>query len=476
MRGRYEKPKQKRGKSPAPGSYPAENRSSYPSGGQGGYPPDSQNPYASGNPGGYGPGSQNGYASHGYQAPNPGRSGNGSNAGARNSYSNPNGYPDPNGYPGQGGYADYSQNSGYPGYDPYGSGSPGSPRQNPQEKGRFGWGLLGFLLPLVGLILFLVWKKDKPANAKIAGKGALIGFIFFIVLIFILGIAGYWLANSMMNGVFDQMNQVEVNVTYPPETEPPVQETEAPETTAAPTEPPHVASPDDYINFLVAGQSSRGEGDVEQARFADSMMLVTLNTHEKTLTMTSLLRDTLVHPPDYRGKTFGKIKLTTVYHLGYVYAGNNIAGSMELIDLTLNSNFGIEVDHNFEIDFQMFEQIINKLGGVTVEINQAEADYMNKEMEKVAPGAYGHFSPGTYDFDGFSGLAFARMRHAEGDADSDIKRVSRQQRFLKALLDKVSTMSIADLQAIANEVLPMVSTSMTTKEMKIGRASCRERV
>ena len=57
------------------------------------------------------------------------------------------------------------------------------------------------------------------------------------------------------------------------------------------------------------------------------------------------------------------------------------------------------------------------------------------------------------------------MRHAEGDGDSDIKRTSRQQRFVKAVLDKVKTMSISELQSIANDVLPMVSTSMNSKQM-----------
>ena len=49
------------------------------------------------------------------------------------------------------------------------------------DNGGFGWGLLGFLIPIVGLILFLVWKDTKPLSAQQAGKGALIGFIIGIV-------------------------------------------------------------------------------------------------------------------------------------------------------------------------------------------------------------------------------------------------------------------------------------------------------
>ena len=67
------------------------------------------------------------------------------------------------------------------------------------------------------------------------------------------------------------------------------------ETTVAATEP-HVASSADYINILLVGQASR-EGEAE--RFADTMILCTVNTYEKTVTLTSLLRDTLVQYPNY---------------------------------------------------------------------------------------------------------------------------------------------------------------------------------
>lgn len=53
---------------------------------------------------------------------------------------------------------------------------------NVVDNGGFGWGLLGFCIPIVGLILFLVWKGDKPKTAKAAGMGALISVIIGVVL------------------------------------------------------------------------------------------------------------------------------------------------------------------------------------------------------------------------------------------------------------------------------------------------------
>ncbi len=60
------------------------------------------------------------------------------------------------------------------------------------DNGGFGWGLLGCCVPVVGLILFLVWKDNKPKSAKAAGIGALVSVIsvvVFYVLMFVIGMA-----------------------------------------------------------------------------------------------------------------------------------------------------------------------------------------------------------------------------------------------------------------------------------------------
>ena len=61
---------------------------------------------------------------------------------------------------------------------------------NPSDTGSAGWAVLGFFVPLVGLILYLVWRDTEPKNAKMAGKGALISVIISVSLIIILLICG----------------------------------------------------------------------------------------------------------------------------------------------------------------------------------------------------------------------------------------------------------------------------------------------
>ena len=57
------------------------------------------------------------------------------------------------------------------------------------DNGGFLWGLLGFCVPVVGLILFLIWKDEKPLTAKAAGIGALIsvgvGILYYIIVIIV---------------------------------------------------------------------------------------------------------------------------------------------------------------------------------------------------------------------------------------------------------------------------------------------------
>lgn len=62
----------------------------------------------------------------------------------------------------------------------------------PVDSGSIGWGVLGFCIPIVGLILFLVWKDQKPRTAKMAGIGALVSVIIavvcYVLMFIILGV------------------------------------------------------------------------------------------------------------------------------------------------------------------------------------------------------------------------------------------------------------------------------------------------
>ena len=295
-------------------------------------------------------------------------------------------------------------------------------------------------------------KKKKSVISKI-----LIGIL--IVLLLIIGSVVLYI-NHLMNLVSRPDDVVmPTSVTAAPTQELPA--TEAEETTVGTTSPedtwPEIISDENITNFMLVGQAARNDAT---ERFADTMILCTLNTYEKTLTLTSILRDSFIgNSGPYNNHYWGNIKITTVYHLGYMWGGT--AGSMACMNQTLYDNFGIEVDHNFEVDFEAFATAINLLGGVELELTQAEADYLNEDDLWVRYDV----EPGLQKLDGMAALSYARMRKADGDNESDVRRTSRQRYLMTVLLDKAKKMSITDLQKMADKVLPYVTTSMDTAEI-----------
>ncbi len=276
-----------------------------------------------------------------------------------------------------------------------------------------------------------------------------------LVLILVVGIAAVLYVHSML-GLVQHPNEESMDPdqalidqligNMDDETEPTV---EATSETTMETEPPDYSKTGTIINILVIGQDSR-EG--EESKLADTMILLTLNRETNVLTMTSFQRDLYIKLPDMWGHKCGKNRINTAYALGYAWKGE--LGGMQMVDQLILEQFGTTVDYNVEIDFEGFESIINAVGGIEVEMDEDETNYMNN-LDNLS----GSFVVGENHLDGQSALAFARMRHAS-DSDSDINRTGRQRRVINAVVSKCRTMSIVDLHNLLTELLPMVLTDM----------------
>lgn len=317
-----------------------------------------------------------------------------------------------------------------------------------------------------------VSKGGHFENRKPKKKGGKILLTILLVLVLLIGAAAVF-GIKMYKDMIGKINIVEVEekeYTMSDEllammgTEPPTQATEAVtevtteptvEETTAPTEP-DVLKPEDILNVLVVGQSYR-EG--ESSRLADTMILVTVNKKTAEVTLTSFLRDTYVDLPDYKGHTCGWNRINTNYALGYVWGGTG--GAMEMTNLCIKNNFGIEVDYNVEINLQAFPQIIDILGGVRIDLTEAEANYINDLDYDWVQEVY----PGENRLFGEAALEYARMRKAEGDSDSDIKRTARQRKLMTAIFNKLTTKGVSTIQQMADEILPMITTNMPAEEI-----------
>lgn len=310
-------------------------------------------------------------------------------------------------------------------------------------------------------------KQPKKPGKK---KGLKVFLIVLAVILALLLIAA-GLVYFYLQSKFSKMNIVTLpkdTYAYTDSTEeetlPTAQETQTEAVTEATTEETTVPkmSADDIINILVVGQAARAG---EEHHLADSTMLISINTYTSEVTAFSILRDAFVKPPVYSdtaGKKheYGRIKFTTVYNLGYTYPGG-VVDAMALTNATLRENFGIEVDYNVEVSFDSFIRMIDFLGGVKIELTQAEADYLNKDTLYVQR----HIEAGEQQLMGMEALSYARMRKAEGDADSDIKRTERQRKVVAALLERFRNMSLSKLNNWLDILMPMVTTTMTPTDI-----------
>lgn len=306
-------------------------------------------------------------------------------------------------------------------------------------------------------------QKKKPK--KKAGK---IILLILLVLLLLIGGAAAW-GISYYNEMMSKMDIITLDpdlITYTEETTLPQETTVATEETAettmatmetvteATTIPP--MRPEDIVNILVVGQASRAG---EEGHMADSTILVTINTYDGTVRLSSVLRDTLVDLPAYKHHGVGRNKFNMAYHLGYTYDG--IEGAMAYTNMTMYHNFGVEVDYNVEISFESFTKLIDYMGGVEIELTEAEANYLNKDDLYVKYDV----QPGLQYLDGMAALSYARMRKAEGDGDSDIIRITRQQKLIETLFEKIRNLGLKDLQGVADTLLPLITTTMTPKDV-----------
>lgn len=215
-----------------------------------------------------------------------------------------------------------------------------------------------------------------------------------------------------------------------------------PEDVDMPSGPAESMEAEHIVNILLIGQDARPGEDTQRS---DSMILCSFNKNTKTLTMTSFLRDMYVTIPGYWND-----KLNHSYRYGAIYGD----GAFKLLDETLEYNFGVQIDGNVEVNFTGFVDVIEAVGGVDIYLTSDEADYINGS-------GYSNLVEGMNHLDGDQALTYARIRYL----DSDFGRANRQRTVLMALLDKIKTLSITEMNSLLMELLPLVTTDMSNSEI-----------
>ncbi len=212
-------------------------------------------------------------------------------------------------------------------------------------------------------------------------------------------------------------------------------------------------------NILVFGIDSRGVNDYKCR--TDAMIIVSINKKLHTVKLISLMRDTGV----YIGDTADTAK-TNLDKLNAAYA----YGGVGLMINTINRSFGLDIQRFVMLDFGSSADLIDLVGGVTIDVSADEVKYANHFIEEMN-ALNGTNSPlltssGVQTLDGIQATSWARIRYL----DSDFVRTSRQRTIAMAMMNKVANMTYIRQAQLLNDSAGVFETNMVSLDlMRVAR-------
>ena len=196
----------------------------------------------------------------------------------------------------------------------------------------------------------------------------------------------------------------------------------------------------DKATIMIMGVDERAD-DVGRS---DTLMVATIDPVKNEAALLSIPRDTRVAIPRYG---YDKI------NAAYAYGGE------KLTQRTVEDFLGIRIDHYIIINTHAFQKIIDAIGGI--DINVEKRMYYEDPWDDDG-GLIINLRPGMQHMDGKTAVTYVRYRDEEGD----IGRVKRQQKFMRACVDAVTTPAILPrLPGIITSVIDSVKTDLSVRQM-----------
>ena len=205
-------------------------------------------------------------------------------------------------------------------------------------------------------------------------------------------------------------------------------------------------------SVLLIGTDGRS---LDERGRSDTMMLVSVNSSTKKICTTSFMRDCYVEIPGY-----GWDKLNAAYAYG----------GPELLMDTIEHNFGVRIDDYVSINFLSFASIVDSVGGIDVDLSDAEAEEINTILQAEVNEIMGDDRGADLlksggkkvHLVGKQALAYARIRHI---GNADFERTERQRRVVDLVMDKLKAFNPIMLKNLSTKVLPDVTTNMDTAKL-----------
>lgn len=299
-------------------------------------------------------------------------------------------------------------------------------------------------------------KKRIPTAAKVIG-------IILLVLILLAGSLYGFYHSKISKLTYDDgtvseyiadENESELNVGAD-EIEKIAEELEEKEVVEAKEE---IASSKDVINILLIGTDERSKDFTSKAR-GDTCMLLSVNKKSGAIKLVSFERATAV--PVLSGRYRGQYDwLTHTFRYG----------GADLMMREIRECYRVDVTRYVRINISTFIEGIDAIGGVDINLTQAEADYINYPERSYAKSHIKEMkienevqkvNAGVNHLNGATAMLYARCRAI----DSDWGRVKRQQKVIQAAMNRVKNLSVTELNATLNNVLPLVQTNLKESEI-----------
>ena len=207
--------------------------------------------------------------------------------------------------------------------------------------------------------------------------------------------------------------------------------------------------PDNIINILLLGVDTRNSDlEVNDVKLADVQMILSFNTETGSIKLSSIPRDTLVENP-YTGK-----QSPINYSIQYFDKNKKFHDNPQRSIATINHNFELNVQSYVMINFRGVAAIVDKLGGIDLELTEGEAANINYYLKKNGKSISRHYDTkeakaarvelqvqdGVQHLDGLQALMYARLRQNKTrkkyNLGDDWQRTARTRNLLDKLLQK----------------------------------------
>ena len=212
----------------------------------------------------------------------------------------------------------------------------------------------------------------------------------------------------------------------------------------------------DITNVLLIGVDNDNAEGMNKLGNADGIMLVSINSITKQVTLTSFMRDTKIRQPNEYEK-----KITAVYH----------AGGAKLLIEAMEQNFGVHIDNYILVNYFNVMEIVDALGGFDTELSADEIRFMASKIESIeklvgrskGENALSVEQAGMNHLNGLQTAAYLRIRPESTGYDTG--RTERARSVVTMILEKVKKMSTNDKTAFADAFVSEVETDMNDADI-----------